>query len=509
LCLQRPYATVLAGLRSQRAAPAPSAHDTLGELLAARAGATPSGLAFADERRSATFGELHERADTLAGRFTRMGVRAGDRVAVVLPAGVGFAETFWALQLIGAVSCAFNPVALRQTLARRVSSIRPRLVVTDELELPAGRARVPAVAGDRGALAFLQRTSGSSGEPRAAMLTHGNVLAQLSATQEGEHIGADDVLVSWVPPWHDFGLVRFMIAPVWFGMPCHIVRPAIRTIPDWLATIGRVGATHTGAPDSAYRLACRLVDPASVDLSSLRYAANGGEAVRLSTIERFEERFGVPGTVAPGYGLAEATLGVTAHLPGERPAQDARGNVSCGTPFPGVELRVAGTPDAPAEILVRGDIVFGGYLDAPQETAAALRDGWLHTGDVGYLDGRGRLYVLGRQKAMIKRGGGVVAPREIEDAAHTVAGVGLAAAVGMGETPAGERVIVVVEAGDAGAEAAAMSAGVSAAIRDSLGFSPHDVLVVRPRTIPRTTNGKVRYGELRSMLPSLLAPEPG
>jgi fatty-acyl-CoA synthase len=483
---------------------------TLGELLTARAATSPAALAFADDQRQVTFGALADATNDLAGGLARLGVKRGDRVALVLPAGVVFAEMFWALQLLGAVPCAFNPVTLRQTLARRVASIRPRLVITKDLDIAAARAPEPGCAAGADDLAFLQRTSGSSGAPRAAMLTHRNVLAQLRATREAGYISVDDVLVSWLPPWHDFGLVRFMIAPVYFGMPCHIVRPAIRTIPDWLAAIARVGATHTGAPDFAYRLASRLVDPRSVDLSSLRYAANGGEPVRSSTIEQFEDRFAVPGVVAPGYGLAEATLGVTSHPPGDPILCDARGNVSCGAAFPAVDVRVAAADGAAGEILVRGDIIFAGYLDAPDDTAAVLHDGWLHTGDTGYLDDAGRLFVLGRQRAMIKRGGGVIAPRELEDAAYEVSGVGFAAAVGTASSASavGERIVVVIETEAPDTAGAAMTAGVSVAISDRLGFAPH-VLVVRPRTIPRTTNGKVRYDALRELLAAAPAVLPG
>jgi fatty-acyl-CoA synthase len=256
--------------------------QTLGSLLAARAAATPDVLAFADERRNVTFAELAQGAADLAGGLARLGVRPGDRVALVLPAGVGFAEAFWAVQLLGGVPCALNPVALRQTLARRVDSVRPRLVVTADLEI--APAPAPEHVGAVDDLAVLQRTSGTSGDPRIALITQRNVIGQLRATAEAGHVVAEDVLVSWVPPWHDFGLVRVVIAPVYFGVPCHIVRPAMRTIPDWMATISRVGATHTGAPDFAYRLATRLADPRTVDLSSLRFAAVG--RVRRSRASR-------------------------------------------------------------------------------------------------------------------------------------------------------------------------------------------------------------------------------
>lgn len=479
-----------------------TAPQTLGALLNARAAATPNALAFSDASQQLTFGQLTDAAASLARRLADAGLSPGDRVALVLPAGVAFAEAFWAAQILGAVPCAFNPSTLRMTLKRRVEAIRPRVVVTGDLDVTASTPdRSEFAAGDE-RLAFLQRTSGTTGEPRAAILTQRNVLAQLRATCVVDGLDSSDVLVSWVPPWHDFGLVRFVIAPVFIGAVCHIVRPAIRTIPEWLSTIERVRATHTGAPDFAYRLACRLVSPRTVDLSSLRYAANGGEPVRRSTIVDFEALFGTKHVVAPGYGLAEATLGVTVHPPGEDLVVDERENVSCGRPLTGFDVRIAGDGEQPGEILVRGDSVFAGYLDEPDVTAAVLCDGWLHTGDVGYLDQEGRLFVLGRRRALIKRAGGVVAPRELEDAAHTVPGVLAAAAIGVAAstTGIGERIIVIVEADHPEGDDSVMRATVSAAVRDRLGFAPHEVRVARPRTIPRTGSGKIRYDELRELL---------
>ena len=185
--------------------------------------------------------------------------------------------------------------------------------------------------------------------------------------------------------------------------------------------------------------------------------------MRRSTIAGFEERFGVPGVLRPGYGLAEATLGVTALRPGEPLRVDGRGNVSCGRPFPGVEVRIARRTgeEASGEILVRGPAVFAGYFDAAEATAEALRDGWLHTGDVGRLDADGHLYVLGRRRALLKRGGAPLAPRELEEAAGSVPGVRLAAAVGL--PPAGdaatEEIAVAVEADPASALSSAAARG--------------------------------------------------
>jgi fatty-acyl-CoA synthase len=311
--------------------------------------------------------------------------------------------------------------------------------------------------------------------------------------------GPDDVLVGWVPPWHDLGLLRFVLAPVHFGAPCYLVEPAIRTLPEWLGTASRVRATILGAPDFAYRLASRLVDPDGLDLSNLRVATNGGEPVRLGTIAAFESRFGVPGVVRPGYGLAEATLGVAGVRPGEPLRVDGRGNVSCGRPVPGVEVQIEGQirPGDAGEILVRGATVFEGYFEAPEATREVLRAGWLRTGDTGALDADGQLTVLGRTRSMLKRGGDTLAPRELEEAAESATGVRVAAAVGVppGPRETTERTVLAIEA-ERAAEPAAAAAAAAAAVRTALGFSPDRVLVLAARALPRTANGKIRHREL-------------
>ena len=477
---------------------------TLGETLVARADADPDRLAYDDGTRGITYGELLETAAGQAARLAAMGVRARDRVALVMSAGIPFAEAFWALQLLGAAACAFNPRVPPQTLRRRTERVKPRLVLGDDWldGAPAARGAPPDPRLSTDDIAFLQPTSGTSGEPRAAMLRHRNVLAYLRADRHVGHAARDDVYVSWVPPWHDLGLVRFLIGAVDAGAQCHIVQPAVSTIPEWLATITRTRGTTTGAPDFCWRLATRMVDPASVDLGSLRFAINGGEPVRRSTVEQFEHQFGLSCALLPGYGLAEATLGVTTQCPGEPLAVDLQGNVSSGRVRPGLELRVDGDASLPGEILVRGEAVFAGYIDAIEETRTSLRDGWLHTGDSGYLDADGRLFVLGRQRAMIKRGGGVVAPRELEEAAQDVDGVRLAAAVGVpAASAATETVALVVETDDPAVHPAdGVAAAVSEAILATTGFAPARVLVVPKRTIPRTENGKIRHNHVRELV---------
>jgi acyl-CoA synthetase (AMP-forming)/AMP-acid ligase II len=492
---------------------------SLDEVLAERAAEAPEALAFAEGPACTTYGALRAGSEALAGGLARLGVGRQERVALFVPAGLDFIRVFFALQRLGAIPCAFAPGTPPAAAARRAARVRPCLALVagpesgdlanaladaglrcvDLPSVPSAPAPPrPTASGED--IAFLQPTSGTSGEPRAAMITQANALAALEAARERLAIGPRDVLVSWVPPWHDLGLLRFVLGPVFFGVPCHLVPPAIRTLPLWLRTASEVKATILGAPDFAWRLATRLVDPAGLDLSSLRYATNGGEPVRQSTILAFEERFGVPGVIRPGYGLAEATLGVTGGRPGEALRVDDRGNVSCGRPFPGVEVRIAEEPgetEGIGEILVRGPAVFSGYFDAPEESAEILRGGWLHTGDAGRLDADGHLYVLGRRRAMLKRGGAPLAPREVEEAAADVPGVRAIAAVGLPPRPgaATEEIAVAVEA-DPAAEPSRLAADVAVAIEAALGFAPDQVVVLAPRILPRTANGKIRYAEL-------------
>ncbi|MBV9497620.1 MAG: AMP-binding protein [Acidobacteria bacterium] len=463
---------------------------TLAEILEQRATDRPDALAFATENESLTYSALRTDAERIAAGF---GFQRGDRVAIVMPVGLDLVRVFWAAQRAGAVPCIFNPMIPAATTQSHVARIRPHFVI-DAITHSSDRT-LPKIDTDPESLAFLQLTSGTSGEPRAAMVLQRNVLASLESARALIEPRANDVLVAWVPPWHDLGLLRFVLGPVAFGMPCHIVPPAVRTVPQWLQTIARVRGTITGAPDFAYRLAAKLVPAGSVDLRSLRYATNGGEPVQRTTIESFEQRFGLKDALRAGYGLAEATLGVTCMRSGEALRTDERGNVSTGRALDGVEVKTADD----GEILVRSPAVFAGYFEDPEGTAEKLRDGWLHTGDVGALDADGHLYVLGRRRAMLKRGGAPLAPRELEEAAQTVDAVRIAAAVGLPpkSDAVSEELVVVVEA-DGDRER--IKRDVAEAVEKAIGFAPHRVVVQPPRTIPRTPNGKIRHAMLREQL---------
>jgi fatty-acyl-CoA synthase len=493
-----------------------SVTGTLSAMLEARGREHGERVAFEDASGKLTYGELDGSASSMAASMADAGIVPGDRVVIVLPSGLPLVRTFWALQRLGATPCVLNPTAPATLLADRLSVLRPALVVVEEKKIDTHRAAAagarlvsveelscgatprgfPTGSGDD--LAWLQPTSGTSGEPRFAMVRQQNILAFLAAMYEIITIREGDTYVQWVPPWHDLGLVRFVIGTVYAGTRCVIVEPAVRTIPLWLETMARERATLTAAPDFAWRMAAKLGDP-SLDLRSLRFAVNGGEAVRIGTVRMFEEKYGLTNVLRPSYGLAEATLSVSSYREGEPVRVDARGTVSCGRRLPGLEVRIDGEEGAPGEILARGPTIFPGYFEAPQSTEAVLDGGWLRTGDIGYFDEDGWLYVLGRQKAMIKRGGAVLAPRQLEEAAQSVTGVKIAAAIGLApdESRSTEEIVVVVEPDGSAAPAAAVTEGVRQAVSRSLGFAPDRVLVLQRDRIPRTWNGKIRHAALR------------
>ena len=325
-----------------------------------------------------------------------------------------------------------------------------------------------------------------------------------------------DILAGWVPPWHVMGLVRFVLLPILCGVETHLVPPSVRTLGIWLETAARVRATFTSASDFALRTALRLVGRQALDLSALRCLMTGGETVRASSIRAFEERFDLRGIVRPAYGLTEATLAVTCVRLGEALSVDAAGHVSCGRPLPGAAVQIVderGVERAagePGEIRVQSASLFSGYFDSVPGDSRLLHDGWLATGDWGYLGPDGDLFVLGRRRNLLKHGGATYAPRELEEAAERVDGVVGAAALALVRRASGESVLMlVVEASNpVDRDPGDLARDVASAVRREIGLLPGEVLVVEPGTLPRTESGKLRHAELRRALAAEeLAPE--
>ena len=502
--------------------------DTVTEALVIQARDRPRALAYTADGEGITYEALLRDAQRLASRLAERGVARGQRCAVVLPTALDFIRAVYASQLLAAIPVAINPDLPDEAIVRRLRLVRAHLALCGR----GTAARLAAASGapcpvlsmaelawesspaaphqspDPGDVAFLQLTSGTTGDSRAVAISHRSLIASLVATAARLELRQDDVMATWVPLHHDLGLVRYVFGAMLSGCPSHLIRPSMGNFRPWLALIARVRATITGGPDSAYRLASRTVDPVGLDLASLRFAGNGGEPVRLETIRNFEQRFGLPNTVRPAYGLAEATLTVTSTGPGDALRSDAHGGVSCGRALEGIELRIADAnahaqpPGEAGEILVRGTPIFSGYFDDDDATRQVLRDGWLHTGDVGRVDPDGYLFVAARSRALIKRGGVTIAPREIEDAVNRVAGVASSAAIGivLSPTSATEDVVVVAELHDADGDFDALAARIVAEVRSALGFAPGRVLLVPIGTVPLTSAGKVQYEKLRRMV---------
>jgi acyl-CoA synthetase (AMP-forming)/AMP-acid ligase II len=497
------------------------------DLLARRATDDPASLAFDVKGARLTWDGLYAACRRAAATLARAGAAPGVPCAMVLNTSPEFLAAFFGAQLLGAIPVAMSPRLTTTQVQRRATQFGCSAVVAAgplAASLPADGPHVVAAerllepqpwrSSDLDRLAdgisHLQVTSGTTGEPRAVTIRHANVMAGVRSAEDAIDPSPRDVLVGWLPLHHDLGLVRFVLESIYFGTPSYLLEPAMSALPTWLETITRVGGTITAAPDFAYRIVGRLLDPRRIDLRTLRAATNGGEVVRRTSIRVFEEVFKAPGVVQPGYGLAEATLGVSLVRPGEPIRADESGTVSCGRALASVSIRIADDAGhsvragTPGRILVHGPTVAEGYWQDPLSTAAVLTNGWLDTGDLGSLDAGGELYVLGRTRAMIKRAGATIAPREIEEVVDELPGARRSAAVGLrtddDSMTEDVHLVVEIERSVRREARAALADTIARQMREALGFAPRAVRLVSPGTIPRTATGKTQYGELRRQL---------
>jgi fatty-acyl-CoA synthase len=339
-------------------------------------------------------------------------------------------------------------------------------------------------------LAFLQYTSGSTGHPRGVMLTHRNLVETCRFMAEAAGLTPEDRVVSWLPLYHDMGLIGLSFTPPLMATPVWLLPPDLRNPRQWLELITEVRATFTVSPDFGYRNCVRNVrETSDLDLTSLKAALSGAEPVRLSTIQGFETHFGIKDVIAPCYGLAEATLAVTVHPRATPIRVDASGRfVSSGVPCRGVSVRIVPraeegpTVELPAdvegEIQVKSPGVMKGYYNDPEGTALVLSpDGWLRTGDLGFVDREGLLYVTGRIKDVMILGGENVIPVDVEEVVDAVPGVRYSAAVGVASERTGTQRMHVAR-----------------------NHRPARVLLVRAGTIPKTSSGKIQRARLGHMI---------
>ncbi len=469
--------------------------STLAEMLARRAEDSPDQLAYTFDGRAWTYAEVWEEAGRAASWLAASGVYHGDRVLIALENGPAFFAAFYGAQWLGATAVPVFPGLGEAQRARLAERSRAAAVVTDT-EWPEVASPPPLAETHPDDIAFLQYTSGSTGESKGVMLSHRNVLTNVDQMVAGMRITSEDRFVSWLPTYHDMGLILMTIVPFGLGAELHVLPTSLRRVASWFETIAAVRGTVTAAPDFAWRLALRRV-PDDVDVSFLRMALNAAEPVRAKTIEAFDDRVGREGVMVAGYGLAECTVGVTTWPPGTRPSVDDRGIVSVGPPFPDIDIGIA----ADGEIEVRSPANAAGYDNDPEATAETFGlDGYVRTGDLGFLDEAGNLYIEGRKKEIIIVGGRNLAPQEITAIVDDRPEVRMSAAVGIDRGDlAGEQLHVVAEV-RAVADPHALSVDITADLWAHLGIRPARVHLARPGTIPLTPNGKLRVADLRVTL---------
>lgn len=509
-----------------------------------------------------TFGELLDRASLWAGTLAARGVGQGDRVLMVLPTASSFYESYWGILLAGAVPVpAYPPVRLGRmedyfnTLRGLARNSGASLLITDDLIRPvirpaedvdgkklpfllpkevASRSQPPTVSLGPGDLALLQYTSGSTGNQKGVSLSHGNLLANLRAIGAGVDMRPDDVAVSWLPLYHDMGLIGLMLGTFYWGIPLIAMSPIdfLRRPARWLRALSDHRATLTAGPNFAYSLTARKVrdvDLAGLDLSALRVALCGAEPIYPATIDGFSRRYGPcgfrPESFFPAYGLAEGTLAVSfsdldtqplvAHVDARAlevdgaalpvaPGEGARAVVSCGRPLPTVEVRIQGEDGTPlpegrrGDVLVRGPSVMAGYYRNDEATAQAVRGGWLYTGDLGFLLD-GRLYLSGRKKDLVIKAGRNYFAEDLEAAATGVAGVrpgGLCVFAVEDGARGSEEVVLVAEVAP-GAKADDLPDALRKAVGEATGCRPDRVVLVPPHTLPKTSSGKLQRFKTR------------
>ncbi|MGE5123297.1 MAG: AMP-binding protein [Acidobacteriaceae bacterium] len=496
---------------------------TLIELLDRRMDESGEKTAFTFIGSPCSFQDLWRGINRFASFLLEKGVTPGERVVVALPNGEDFFYAFYGIQRAGAIAVPLFPesdiprvASIARMCGARLAVLPAKIPPLEDLESitvsesnnSAFHLDFPRVgAGD---IAFIQYTSGSTGNPKGVQLTHFNLLTNIRQMIQGMQITARDIFVSWLPVHHDMGLILNTMVPFYLAAELHLLPSDLRSVQAWLQTIHERRGTFTAAPDFAYRYCLRHLDNlGDYDLRSLRVALNAAEPVRAETIRAFEAAFGLTDIMLAGYGLAEATVGVSMWLPRTPPLVDRRGFVSVGPPFPGVDVRIlkdgrVAREGEVGEILVKSAANTCGYFNNPAETASLFtRDGYLHTGDLGYLDSEGHLFIVGRKKNIIKHAGETISPQEIEETVDALPGVRFSAAVGIDRGGfEGEQAFVFVEVPQrelSEDDCYELIMRIVQAIHRRLGFHPGRVLLVAPRAIPRTSNGKIQHLRLRDL----------
>ena len=516
--------------------------------------------------KTLSYAELEHGARGIATALRRRGVAPGDRVALMLPSEPDYFIAFLGILRAAAVPVPIYPPARPAQLAehlrrhgrlltnagarilitlpeargvaRLLRAEAPRLtsvVTVAELGESSGTDGEAAPPGET-SLALLQYTSGSTGDPKGVMLTHGQLLANIRAMGVRLEVTPEDVFVSWLPLYHDMGLIGAWLGSLYHAVPLVVMSPlAFLARPRrWLELIHHHRATISGGPNFGYELCLRALahqGPEGLDLSRWRVAFNGAEPVSPHTMQRFAECLAPcgfrPSALMPVYGLAESAVGLCLPAPGrglrldrvEREAFMARQEarpvavhegedrepaltfVNCGPPLPGHALRIVDRdgqelpPQREGEIEFRGPSATAGYFDNPAATGELFHGEWLRTGDRGYLLD-GDLYISGRIKDVLVRGGRNLYPYDLEEAIGRLEGVrkGCVAVFGHRDPESGiEELVVAAETRLADpARREALIRAIREVSVDIVNVPADVIRLVPPHSVLKTSSGKIR-----------------
>jgi len=521
------------------------------------------------EEQSLTYADLEHGAQAVAAGLQERDLRPGQTVAIMLPTGLDYFFSFFGVLRAGGIPVPVYPPArvsqieehLRRharilanaqaTILITVPEAKPlaRLLrlhveglhsVTTVAELAATGAQLKPVASIQPQdIAMLQYTSGSTGNPKGVVLTHANLLANIRAMGQAIAAGSEDVFVSWMPLYHDMGLIGAWLGSLYYGIPLVVMSPLTFLVrPErWLWAIHRHRATLSGSPNFGYELCLRRIadeDIAGLDLGSWRLAFNGAEKVSPDTVIRFQERFTRygfrPQTMAPVYGLAESSVGLAFPPLGRTPpidrveraalvdkghAQPAAADdrkalrfVGCGQPLPGHQIRIVDDTGhevgdrEEGRLEFRGPSTTSGYFRNPEQTRRLFHDGWLDSGDLAYTVA-GEAFLTGRMKDIIIRAGRNLHPDELEEAIGNLPGVrkGCVAVFG-GSDPASSTETLVVLAETRSTDSAThehLRAAIGALAMDLTDIAPDHIVLAPPHTVLKTSSGKIRRAASREL----------
>lgn len=532
-----------------------------------------------DSEELCSYAGLDEAARVVAKGLSDHGVAPRERVAIMLPTGLDFFRAFFGVLMVGAVPVPIYPPLRRGQVEdhlRRQAGILNNaeavMVITDELTHRVGGLLYGMVKSLKGVrtvaklsalnqpieapfrtvpsdTALIQYTSGSTGDPKGVVLSHSNLLANIRAMGSAMEADSSDIFVSWLPLYHDMGLIGAWLGSLYYGVPAIIMSP-LAFIADpsrWLWAIHRHRATLSAAPNFAFELCLKRIsdkDIEGLDLSSLRMVVNGAEPVSPSTIARFTERFSkyglAPTAMAPVYGLAESSVGLAFPPPRREPiidrverhalaeqgvarpaaADDATALeiVACGQPLPGHQVRIVDDTghEAPerheGRLEFKGPSVTRGYFRNPAKNKTLFNGDWADSGDLAYI-AQGDIYITGRIKDVIIRAGRNVYPHELEEYVGNVEGVRkgcVAVIAGTDRATGSEKLIVVAETRLSEPRALSdLEARILDASAAILEIPPEEILLVPPHAVPKTSSGKIRRSTTREFYEAGTLGKPG